>query len=108
MNNWILAMVILPVIVSAFKKELGNILAAWNVYRLRAYAEGSSILLMNSAKGEWEVVHINCYVFSVRARKRGVYITHRDGGSEKITLLNWSTMRKRQYPKEYNAIQCNS
>lgn len=35
MNNW-LVLALVSVLLAAFKKEIGNFLTAWNIYRLRA------------------------------------------------------------------------
>jgi len=110
MNNWIIGVIILPVVVGLFKAEIGKILTAWNVYRLRAFdtdgnpATSDKVQLLNGATGQWGDAWIK-YRFSLSARKRGVYITYPDGGKEKVTLLTWATWRKRVPPKPGGGIK---
>jgi len=104
-NNWIIGVIILPVLVGLFKTEIGKIFTAYNVYRLRAFdADGNpstadTVQLLNGATGEWGDAIIEKYVFSLSAKKRGVYLLYPDGGREKVSLLDWATWRKRVPPK---------
>ena len=103
-NNWLWIAVILPVLIGFFKTEIGRLLAAWSVYRLRAFdadgnpATSDHVQLLNGATGEWGDAVIERYVFSLSARTRGVYIRYPDGGREKVSLLTWAGFRKRISP----------
>ena len=42
MNNWLVVAIVLPLIIGFFKTEIGNLIIAYNVYRLRAFdADGN-------------------------------------------------------------------
>lgn len=103
-NDWILALVILPVLVGFFKQEIGDFLTAWRVYRLRSFdADGNPatsdvVQILNGATGEWGDAMIEKYVFSLNPKKRGVYLIYPDGGREKVSLLAWADFRKRVPP----------
>lgn len=103
--NWIWVAVILPVLIGFFKAEIGRILTAYNVYRLRSFdvdgdpTTADAVQMLNGATGEWGDATIEKYVFSLSSKKRGVYILYPDGGREKISLVIWAGMRKRQPPK---------
>lgn len=100
----LIKILIVPVGLAFFKNEIGNLFKAWGVYRLRAFdqdgnpATSDKAQLLNGATGQWGDIVIEKYVFSISARKRGVYIRYPDGGREKIMLVNWANMRKRMPP----------
>ena len=103
-NNWLLAAIVLPVLVGMFKAELGKLITSYNVYRLRSFdMDGNPgtedrVQLLNGATGQWGDAVIEKYVFSMSAKKRGVYLRYPDGGREKVSLLAWAGWRKRIPP----------
>lgn len=103
MNHWIVAVIILPVLAGVFKTEIGNLLTAWNVYRLRAFdadgnpATSDRVQILCGATGRWVDATIK-YKFSFSAKTRGVYVRYIDGGREKIGLIAWAKLRKRMPP----------
>jgi len=102
--NWWWATILLPVLIGFFKTEIGKMVTAYNVYRLRAFdvdgdpTTSDKAQLLNDATGKWSDIIIEKYVFSLSARKRGVYIRYPDGGKEKVPLVKWAGMRKRKPP----------
>lgn len=105
-NDWFLMIVILPVIIGFFKKEIGDFLTAWKAYRLRSFdADGNPntsdrVQILCGATGTWVDAIILKHVFSLSPKKRGVYIMYPDGGREKIGWLVWITLRKRTHPND--------
>lgn len=105
----LIKILIIPVFLTFFKNEIGNLLKAWNVYKLRAFdLDGNpgtpdKAQLLNGATGQWGDIMIEKYVFSFSAKTRGVYIRYPDGGREKIMLVDWAKMRKRTPPPEKTA-----
>lgn len=105
-SNWFLVMIILPVLVGFFKTEIGNLLTAWNVYRLRAFdADGNPntsdrVQILNGATGKWGNATIEKYKFCLSSRRRGVYLLYPDGGREKVSFIHWAAFRKRTPPVE--------
>lgn len=103
LNNWLMVAVVLPFVVGMFKAEIGRLITAYNVYRLRAFdldgnpSTSDEVQILNEGKGEWDYATIR-YEFCLGAKKRGVYIRYRDGGKEKVSLVDWAGMRKRQPP----------
>jgi hypothetical protein len=102
--HWLWTLVIFPIIIAFFKNEIGNVLTAWKVYRLRSFdVDGNPttedrVQLLNGATGEWGDAVIEKYVFSLNAKRRGVYLRYPDGGREKVGLLDWAGFRKRTPP----------
>ena len=109
LNSWLITVILLPIIAGLFKKEIGDLVTAWKVYKSRPFdADRDSkspdrCELLNAATGEFVEVEIQKYVFSINRDVRGVYINHLlpDGrkSAEKISLIEWATMRKRHIPK---------
>jgi len=105
-ENWIVGVVILPVLIGMFKAEIGKILTAYNVYRLRSFdLDGNpdtsdQVQLLNGATGRWINATIEKYVFSLSAKKRGVYLLYPDGGREKVSFIDWAGFRKRMPPQK--------
>jgi len=104
MNDWLIAVIILPIVAGFFKAEIGRLITSWNVYRLRAFdvdgnpATSDKVQLLNGATGKWESCIIEKYVFSLSAKKRGVYLLYPDGGREKVGFVTWAGFRKRIPP----------
>ena len=91
---------VVSVLLGIFKSELGKIFTALGVYLRREFMPGDKVFIMSGATGEWGQVTIYKYKFALSANKRGVYITHADGGGERISLLSWALMRKRPSVKK--------
>lgn len=95
-NSWVLATLVIPVVIAAFKAELGKLITTWAAYKRKAFQVGDRVQLHNGATGEWAaVVTVKEYVWSLSSERRGVYITYPDGGVEKVGILAWQSWRKR-------------
>jgi len=101
-DNFVIGAVVLPVLIGLFKTELGNLLKAWRIYRARPFDKDRDPLtadkcqVLCGATGDWKDITILKYQMSLSAGKRGVFIQHADGGKEKVSLLEWASMRKRE------------
>lgn len=108
-TSWVWSLVLFPILIGFFKNEIGNLLTAWNVYRLRAFdIDGNPdtedvVQLLNGATGEWGDAVIERYCFCLSAKKRGVYLRYPDGGREKVGFITWAGFRKRIPPPEVRA-----
>ena len=104
MNNWLVVAIVLPLVIGFFKTEIGNLIIAYNVYRLRAFdADGNPdteepVQILNGATGEWGDVVVERYRFWAHKKERGVYLRYPDGGREKVSFLAWAGWRKRVPP----------
>ena len=95
-NNWVLATLVIPVIIAAFKSELAKLVTIWVAYRRKIFNVGDRVQLFNGAVGVWaDVVTVERYVFSLNSAKRGVYLRYPDKGLEKVAILDWQSWRKR-------------
>ena len=94
-ENNLIYVAVISVLLGIFKSELGKIFTALGVYLRREFVPGDQVLVLNGATGTWGIVTIRQYQFSLNAMKRGVYIAHKDGGLERVSLLAWAGIRKR-------------
>ncbi|AFY38084.1 hypothetical protein Lepto7376_1751 [[Leptolyngbya] sp. PCC 7376] len=112
-NFWI-GTVIVPLFVILLKKEIVNLYKSWSVFQTRPFDEDrdpstpDSCQIYNTATGEWNDIFIARYSFSLDKNNRGVFVFHpvdgklgadKDWAAERIPLLVWADMRKRQMPK---------
>jgi hypothetical protein len=103
-HNWFLTLIIFPILINFFKKEIVYLLTVYNIYRLRAFdIDGNPstediVQILCIATGKWKDAIIEKYVFSFSAKTRGVYLRYPDEGREKISFLVWATLRKRTPP----------
>jgi len=110
-NNWLLAVVILPILASIFKSEIGKFFTAWSIYRLRWFdSDGNpktsqNVQILNEMSGEWIDATIIQYKFTISNKKRGVYLLYPDGGREKLSFIKWADLRKRTPPPDNNNRQ---
>ena len=95
MTDWMWVVVVAPIVVGFFKKEIGTLFTATVVYLRREFNKGDVVRLHNPATGGWGDVVITDYKFHISGSKRGVYVRHADGGIERIPLVVWGGMRKR-------------
>lgn len=95
-NDWVSSTVIWPVLAWMFKSEIGKLFTVWNIYRLRKFDNEVWIEILNEGNGQWDSVWIDRYVFSLNAKKRGVYIRYPNGAEEKIGFVDWGRLRKRK------------
>lgn len=113
LNNWLVAVVILPFVLGMFKAEIGRLITAYNVYRLRAFdldgnpATSDEVQILNEATGEWIYVSVT-FKFCLSARKRGVYMRYRNGAKEKVSFVVWASMRKCQPPPRMPGVKQGS
>lgn len=108
-NNWLMAVIVIPILVGFFKNEIGNALTAWNIYRLRSFdsdgnpATSDCVQILNDATGVWVDAIIEKYLFSLNSKTRGVYLRYPDGGREKVSFHTWAGFRKRMPPPKKHA-----
>ncbi len=102
--DWIWLTFVFPVLIGFFKNEIGKLIVAYNVYRLRKFdldgnaATTDEVELLNNATGMFEKVIVKKIVFSLSSKRRGVFLEYPGGEKEKISLVNWAEMRKRKLP----------
>jgi len=99
--------IVVSVVIAFFKKELGNLLLVYSIYRImkkkdRTPNEADKCQILSGATGDWLTVTVMDYVFSISKAKRGVFVQHSVGenktSTEVFTFANWNTMRKRSIP----------
>lgn len=101
--EWAWAVIFLPVLAGLFKKEIIAVVSSYGIYRQRSFdldgnpSTSDRVQILCSATGKWIDATIK-YKFSLRSKKRGVYIEYYDGGREKVGFLRWSEFRKRVPP----------
>lgn len=113
-ENFWLSTIIFPLLVILLKKEITNLYKSWSVFQTRPFDEDrdpsspDSCQVYNDATGEWNDILIARYSFSFDKNKRGVFVFHpidgqlgadKEWAAERIPLLIWADMRKRQMPK---------
>lgn len=109
--NWFWAIIVLPMLIGMFKTEIGRIIRAWNVHRLREFdLDGNPgtenvAQILNVATGKWNDVVIECYRFTLSAKTRGIYLRYPDGGKEKVSYLTWANFRKRMPPSSRTKLR---
>ena len=99
MQDWMWAVIVMPIVIGFFKNEIGTIFTAMVVYLRREFSPGDTVRMHNPATGGWGDVLIVDYKFRFSSATRGVYVRHDDGGVERIPLVTWGQMRKRPIPK---------
>ena len=112
-NFWI-GTIIVPLFVILLKKEIIKLYKSWSVFQTRPFDEDrdpnspDSCQVYDSATGQWNDILIARYSFSLDKNQRGVFVFHpvdgqlgadKDWAAERIPLLVWADMRKRQRPK---------
>jgi len=101
MNEYIIGMVLIPVVIGLFKTEVSNIFRAWRIYVARPFDKdrnpntSDTCQILCTSTGKWIDITILKYVMSFSAGKRGVYIKYSNKSEEKLSLLDWANMRKR-------------
>jgi len=109
LKHFIFSLVLIPVSVAFFKKEIGDFITAFSIYRNRRFDEDrdpntpDTCQLLNPAKGKWTTVIIEKYVFSLNKNKSGVYVLHpcknNKHAREIFRFSDWDKIRKRELPK---------
>jgi hypothetical protein len=105
-DNWIWALVVLPVVIAYFKTELGKFINAYSIYKLKSFdIDGNKntedkLQILNGATGSWGDVVVEDYIFFASSKTRGIYLVYPDGGREKVSFNTWSTFRVRTPPPE--------
>ena len=108
-NNieWMLTILIIPVLIGFFKTQIGNFLEDYMVYKNRNFdsdnnpATGQDCMLQSPATGEFSMITIDLYEFSIFPAKRRV-ITSQKIKSGKIIVAYpysiWKNLVKGSVP----------
>ena len=112
-NFWV-GTILIPLLIVLLKSEITNIYKSWTVFHARAFDKDrdpntpDSCQILNGATGQWGEILIERYSFSWDKNKRGVFVLHpvdnklglnKEWAAERIPLLVWADMRKRELPK---------
>ncbi len=99
-QEWHILVALFTLAVGVLKSEIvGSFNHAVMVFEQRRYV-GKTVKLLNAGNGEWNEVRINRYQYEIPFfRSGGVFITHKENGSdyiqEKISFTNWASLRIR-------------
>ena len=114
-TNWVLTVLLLPVLATIFRAELAKLWFAWCIYNDRPFdldrnpGTPDPCMTFNPATGTWGLVVIHRYSFwKLRSVDRGVWFSHVTGDGNKLRprhvgLIEWGQLQKAELERPIDA-----
>jgi len=109
--NWLWGLILVPVIAGIFRSELGEAFETYRIYKCGMMDSDGNPKTMEKiwihyyGTDIWELITVVHYQWGIMRHQRFVRIMDSDGDCENISLLSWSSMRKKPYKKDFTKFK---